>query len=197
MLSKLALQRKMIDSQDKTLDELQKYIEIPMSLKEHLFLANWYKSESGILDTIKKLEAHLCHFPMELDFFYGKFIYEILVYLNLSIGDYKRAKTYNSLIPDFFKTIPNKQKVHELMLNFARVEFFLQKNADITRHQKSNGILKIMNASGVSFDIEERWMNIGNENSENPFGYCDFNCDDCSEHDDICVWKKVNVEEMV
>ncbi|MFP4547456.1 MAG: YcaO-like family protein [Fidelibacterota bacterium] len=197
VFSKLALQRKMIDPQDKSFELIKQNIAARVSLEEHLLVTDWYKSKVGIRETINKLEAHICNFPMELDFFFDKFVYEILVYLHLNIGNYKRTKLYNSLLSEFFKIIPNKQKVHEMMHNFARVEYYLENEVDMQKNPKSNGILKIMSASGVSFDVDRKWKNIGYENSAHPFNRCDFNCENCQEFDDICVWKKVNVEDMV
>lgn len=196
VFSRLELSRKMIDHKDKSFEFLEKYIDIPLDLKRYLLFSDWFKSDAGIKDTIEKLEAYICHFPMEIDFFFDKFIYEILVYLHLNIGNYERAKAYCSLLPDFFKIIPNNQKTHELMINYARIEYFLTAVAQLPPHPKSNGILKIMSASGVSFDIDEQWANLGHEDSENPFGIYNFGSENYKINDDICIWKKVKVEDM-
>jgi len=195
IFSRLTFQ-KMIIQKESTQKFIKQYIDVPISLNEHLLFNDWYKSEVGIKSTIAKLESHIRHFPMEIEFFFDTFIYELLVYLHIYTENYERAKIYNNLLPDFFKTIPNKNKVHDMMINFARIENYLQYKASLSINSKCNGILKIMNASGVSFNIEEKWMNIGNENSESPFGLCNFICETCEINEDICIWKKVKINDM-
>ncbi len=192
---KLAESNKLIDSNDKSIEILKKYNFYEKSLSNYLLTEKWYQSIEKIKEVIEKLEICIAQEPLENSNILELSVYEILSYLYIRLKDYKKAKVCSSILLELCNFSANQTKTSNMLLSYARIQYFLDTKS-IKMESKSIGIIKIMEKTGLSPEIDFKWLNIGNIDSENPFTICNFKCDSCNDFDEICIWKKINISEF-
>lgn len=198
IFSKLAFDYKITYHSDKYFQIIENHLgyKPKPSLEDFILFEKWYDNEIGITKFINKIEKNVKAEPMEFNEILNVSVYAILAYLYISIGKLKKAYDYSKMIPAICISNPNNTKKFDMLFDYARIQKFLTEKG-FKQNKDSIGLLKIMQSTGLSTDIDDKWKDLGKPHAKNPFKYCDFNCEKCNTADEYhCIWKNLSIKNF-